>query len=105
MAHWQNPRPREAYQLALQDFRRVTEMAPPCRRITRAPLIAWREHVTHSDTFGHCRLTSSPNRVDCGAVGHRGFGCLSDRNEDVRRVAMATNGEWKVLVDILYCVA
>jgi hypothetical protein len=31
--------------------------------------------------------------------------CLSGRNLDVRRVAMATNGEWKVLVDILYCVA
>jgi hypothetical protein len=24
---------------------------------------------------------------------------------DVGRLAMATNGEWKVLVDILYCVA
>jgi hypothetical protein len=30
---------------------------------------------------------------------------LSSRNLNVRRVAMATNGEWKVLVDILYCVA
>jgi hypothetical protein len=26
-------------------------------------------------------------------------------NLAVRRVDMATNGEWKVLVDILYCVA
>lgn len=30
---------------------------------------------------------------------------LSSRNLDVRRLAMATNDEWKVLVDILYCVA
>jgi hypothetical protein len=30
---------------------------------------------------------------------------LSRRNLDVRRVIMASNGEWKVLVDILYCVA
>lgn len=51
------------------------------------------------------RLTSSPKSVDCGAVGHRCIVCLSGRNLDVRRVAMATNGEWKVLVDILYCVA
>jgi hypothetical protein len=30
---------------------------------------------------------------------------VSGGNLDVRRVDMATNGEWKVLVDILYCVA
>jgi hypothetical protein len=30
---------------------------------------------------------------------------LLGSNLDVRRMAMATNGEWKVLVDILYCVA
>jgi hypothetical protein len=39
------------------------------------------------------------------SVGHRCFVCLSASNLDVRGVAMATNGEWKVLVDILYCVA
>ena len=51
------------------------------------------------------RLTASPKSVDYDTVGHRCSVCLSDRNWDVRRVAMATNGEWKVLVDILYCVA
>ena len=50
-------------------------------------------------------LTSSPKGVDYDVVGHRCFVCLSGCNLDVRRVAMATNGEWKVLVDILYCVA
>jgi hypothetical protein len=30
---------------------------------------------------------------------------LSGSNLDVRRMVMATNSEWKVLVDILYCVA
>ena len=50
-------------------------------------------------------MTSSPNGVDYDAVGHCGFMGLLGGNLDVRRVAMATNGEWKVLVDILYCVA
>jgi hypothetical protein len=50
-------------------------------------------------------LTSWPKRVHYDAVGHCCFVCLSASNLDIRRVAMATNGEWKVLVDILYCVA
>jgi hypothetical protein len=50
-------------------------------------------------------LTSSPNSVDYEAVGYRGFMGLLGSKLDVRRMAMATNGEWKVLVDILYCVA
>ena len=51
------------------------------------------------------RLTSSPKGVDSDPIGYYCGVCLSDRHWDVRRVAMATNGEWKVLVDILYCVA
>jgi hypothetical protein len=60
---------------------------------------------TKSSSGDDDRLTSTPKSVDYGVVGHHCFECLSGRNLDVRRVAMATNGEWKVLVDILYCVA
>jgi hypothetical protein len=51
------------------------------------------------------RLTLSPKCVNSNIIGYYYCVCLSGRNWDVRRVAMATNGEWKVLVDILYCVA
>jgi hypothetical protein len=50
-------------------------------------------------------LTASPKWVNYDTVGYRCCVCPSGYNPDVRRVAMATNGEWKVLVDILYCVA
>jgi hypothetical protein len=50
-------------------------------------------------------LTAAPKGVDYDTVEQRCFVYLSGCNWDVRRVAMATNGEWKVLVDILYCVA
>jgi hypothetical protein len=49
-------------------------------------------------------LTSSPKGVDSDTIGDECDVCLSGPHWD-RRVAMATNGEWKVLVDILYCVA
>jgi hypothetical protein len=51
------------------------------------------------------RLTSSPKGVDSDPIGSHGGVCLSGRTWDVRRMAMATNGEWKVLVDLLYGVA
>lgn len=50
-------------------------------------------------------MTSSPKGVDSDPIGDHYDVCLSSRTWDVRRGAMATNGEWKVLVDILYCVA
>jgi hypothetical protein len=51
------------------------------------------------------RLTSPLTGVDYDAVGHRCLVCLSDHNFGRQEGTMATNGEWKVLVDILYCVA
>lgn len=51
------------------------------------------------------RLTSSPKSVDSDPIEDHCDVCLSGRTWDVRREAMASNGEWKVLVDILYCVA
>lgn len=63
------------------------------------------ENGTSPEDRGPWRLTSSPNGVDYDAVEHCGFMGLLGSNLDVRRMAMATNGEWKVLVDILYCVA
>jgi hypothetical protein len=78
-------------------------MEPPeaFRRITRAHLLASCDNFTPRDSFDQCPLTSLPNGVNYGAVGHCCFMYLSSRNLDGRRVTMATNGEWKVLVDIL----
>ena len=62
-----------------------------------------REHTCNGIRTRICHRT--PKGVDYDVVGHRYFMSLSDNNLEVRRIAMATNGEWKVLVDILYCVA
>lgn len=114
MLHWMHPTadsallPRRRLGLGHQGSRAEWRMPPKRRHGHRPHPFGCR--INHGVAFtsqaGNAeRLTSSPKGVDYKAIGHRYCVCPSGCNCDVRRVTMATNGEWKVLVDILYCVA